>query len=161
MSQISRQQKSIIVNLIGHGSFPHIAAEAAGVPRRVFEEWMEAGAKQHRGRQRDFWREVSQATARIRAFIETQVKTTDPKFWLRFGPGKQGGTMLGWGPPTKRRPGKSQSKDDWQPEFFALLGEIAQRLQDMPEARLVILDVIRRHQRRQGEPGAPLGEPGA
>ncbi len=144
MGHISRQQQSIIVNLIGHGSFPHIAAEAAGVPRPVFEEWMEAGRKQQHGRRHDFCREVSQSIAQIRAVVEIEVKKEDPKFWLRFGPGKQGGAILGWGPPTKRRRGKSPSKNDWQPEFFALLGEIVQRLQDMPEARQVILDLLQR-----------------
>jgi hypothetical protein len=143
MGQISKEQQDTIVSRIRSGSFPHVAAASVGVPREVFDEWMKQGRAQRRGRRRQFWLQVCQAQAEIRARMEIEVKQ-DPKFWLRFGPGKQGGSVHGWGPVGKRRPRKPRQETDWQPALFALLGEIARKLQPMPDARQVILDAIDR-----------------
>src|SRR5215468_5213016 len=126
MGHITPAQQEIIVGRIKAGSFPHVAAESAGVARRVFDQWMRAGRRQRRGRRHAFWLTVSQTLAEVRVLMEHQAKDKDPKFWLRFGPGKEGGPLRGWGPAAKpprrpRRPGT-----DWQPELFALLGEIAE-----------------------------------
>jgi hypothetical protein len=157
MRNITREQQAEIVTRIRSGSYPHVAAESVGVPRRVFDEWMSAGRKQRRGRRRDFCRAVSQALAEIRAAMEIAAKKQDPKFWLRFGPGKDGGNLRGWGPAAKRRARKASKQTDWQPELFALLAEIAERLQDMPEARQVILDVMDRHRSPSHLGGEGLG----
>ena len=39
-----------IVAYIRAGGFPHVAAEAAGLPRRVFERWLERGQRLMRRR---------------------------------------------------------------------------------------------------------------
>src|SRR5262249_40953581 len=92
------------------------------------------------GKRRQFWLKVARAQAEIRARMEIAAKA-DPKFWLRFGPGKEGGGQRGWGAAAKR-PRKERKQADWHPEFFQLLGQIAKRLAPMPEARQAILDLL-------------------
>jgi hypothetical protein len=132
MARITPEQELRILAQIRAGSYPHIAAEAAGVPRRVFAGWLKRGRQQARGWQRRFWLKVREARAHAHALAAVEVRKKDVKFWLRYGPGKPGRTR------------KGRDQPDWRPEFFQLLSEIATELMPMPEARQVILSILDR-----------------
>lgn len=86
-----------ICSFIRSGGDPHVAAEAAGVPATVFEEWLRIGQKRRARRvYRDFWREVEQARAEARLSAELKAFTSKPLDWLRCGPGKETPERPGW-----------------------------------------------------------------
>src|SRR5438105_549052 len=79
-----------LVAYIRAGGFPHVAAEAAGVPREVFADWMRKGEQPGaRGQYRNFALAVRQAVAHARLGAEVSVRTDKPLDWLRNGPGRE------------------------------------------------------------------------
>ena len=77
-----------IIRMLELGVFDYVACEAFGISHSTFIVWMRKGAKAREGIYRTFYLDVSGATARARVLAEMEVKREDPKFWLRFGPGK-------------------------------------------------------------------------
>lgn len=72
-------------------AYPHVAAEAAGVPRHVLQRWLDLSTKRrdvHRP-YRNFADQLRQAQAQARVKAEIAVLDADPKIWLRSGPGKE------------------------------------------------------------------------
>src|SRR5262249_30618743 len=88
MPQITPDQGPRTLAQIRAGRYPHIAAEAAGVPRWVFAGWLRRGRQHSRGWQRRFWLKVREARAHAHALAAVEVRKKDVKFWLRYGPGK-------------------------------------------------------------------------
>lgn len=144
-----------IVAFIRAGGFPGIAAEAAGVPRRIFERWL------RRGRQSDcdpayraFASAVMQAKAQARLNAEIAVRDSKPLDWLRYGPGKQSPHNAGWmasvraGPP--KADGLRSSLEDAQ--FIAAIREAQEMLSPYPELRERLAALVIRPQRRAEEP---------
>jgi hypothetical protein len=86
---------STIVKAIRSGAFDHVAAEAAGISPSTFYSWMSKGAV---GEDlfTEFSEEVRTARAQARIKAETSVYSSDPKFWLRNGPGKGRPGEPGW-----------------------------------------------------------------
>jgi hypothetical protein len=94
-----------IVGAIRHGAFPFIAAEAAGVPREVFADWMRRGSvKRSSPRFRRFRDQVREAIAVARLAAETYALKNDPLAWLKFGPGKETTEVPGWSNAVKPPP---------------------------------------------------------
>ena len=76
-----------VLSYIQSGGYPLVAAEAAGVPREIFLQWIQWG-EQKRAREpyRGFARGVRQAVAHGRLIAELAVHDKDPKYWLSHGP---------------------------------------------------------------------------
>ncbi len=86
-----------ILNFIGAGGFPHVAAEAAGVPKSLFDRWLERGTSRGaREPYRSFARHVRQTAARARLKAEIEAREKDPRFWLIHGPARETADSPGW-----------------------------------------------------------------
>jgi len=86
-----------ITAYIRAGGFPHVAAEAAGIAKPVFDSWITKGTKQGaREPFRTFVARINQAKAQARLAAETSAHKEDPKFWLRAGPGREAPQSPGW-----------------------------------------------------------------
>jgi hypothetical protein len=76
-----------ICSYILAGSYEHAAAQACGISRHTFMEWMRRGEGRPGERPKttkyaNFANGVRHAAANARVAAEVQVKTTDPKWWL-------------------------------------------------------------------------------
>ena len=79
-----------IVSKIRVGVYPYIAAQAAGVPKSTFYEWMEKGGRKGtRGIYRDLLERVLRASGTARAHAEVRVFKDAPISWLKSGPGRE------------------------------------------------------------------------
>lgn len=86
-----------IVAYVRAGGFSHVAAEAAGVPIEVFDDWMARPEKRYR----DFAQAVRQAQAQARLRTEITLLDNRPLDWLRCGPGKPRPGYPGWTAPAR------------------------------------------------------------
>jgi len=75
-----------ICAFIRAGAYDYAAAEACGISRRAFFEWLERGeGESKRGRAPiyvQFTRAIRRAQAEARVSAEVTVKKIDPKWWL-------------------------------------------------------------------------------
>src|SRR5436309_2698023 len=94
--------QAVIVQFIRAGGYDWIAAEAAGVPRPVFERWLRWGERARRGSYRDFFEQVLKARAEARLAAELTAFKKDARFWLRAGPGRESPDRPGWSNSVKR-----------------------------------------------------------
>ena len=130
------------------GAFPHVAAEAAGVPREVFEEWLERG-RPHPGRRppklyRDFCQAVRQAQAEARLAAELKLLEKNPLQWLKCGPGRETPSAPGWTIPVKPLFAGDREAVNvlLLPEFQAVLASMLDALAPFPEARAALAPFI-------------------
>jgi hypothetical protein len=83
---LSKELLEKICSFIRAGTYDYVAAEACGVSRRTFFNWLERGEGRSERRQSPlhvhFVRAVRQAQAECRAAAEVTVKKIDPKWWL-------------------------------------------------------------------------------
>jgi hypothetical protein len=132
-----------ICSYIRAGGFPQIAAEAAGIPAKVFDRWMRYGqAKRPLPLYRDFLQAVRQAQAHARLIAETQALHESPLTWLKSGPGKETARLRGWTSPIKpttpkRKQGGMSDERLW--EFMTCL---LNALTPFPEARMAASDAL-------------------
>jgi hypothetical protein len=135
-------QQQIIAG-IRAGAYPHVAAEAAGVPVLVFAEWLRRGQQDNDRRYRPFYEKVRQAQAQARLKAEVDARNADARFWLRYGPGKETADSPGWSAPVKAA---GRASADTQPlaspEWNELWGTILQALQAFPEARVALIQAL-------------------
>lgn len=126
------------------GAFPHVAAEAAGVPQEVFGQWLERGVQpQARDPYRRFAREVRTAAAQARLRVELLVCEKDPKFWLAHGPGRETPTRPGWAAEVKPMTPEPGAIDYLAtPEGEALAARILAALEPFTEARLAVAQAL-------------------
>jgi hypothetical protein len=129
-----------ILNFIRAGAFPHVAAEAAGIPREVFDTWINLAEKPNRnhGRYRRFVVKIKQAVAQARLLAEAQILKERPLDWLKSGPGRENAENEGWTAPTKPVAKPSQINILMGGEGQALLATILQILGPFPEARVAV-----------------------
>ncbi|MCS6851771.1 MAG: hypothetical protein NZ700_11455 [Gemmataceae bacterium] len=127
-----------ITAFIRAGSYPHVAAEAAGVPRETFEAWMNRGRRSRRPPYGPFYRAVCQAQGQVRARAEIAALAQDARFWLRHGPGKESVDNPGWSSPVKAASRDERSPTDWS----ELIEEILRILAPFPEARAALADAL-------------------
>ena len=126
-----------IASFIRAGGFPHVAAEAAGIPQALFARWMETGRRDGvRKRYRDLRKAVLQAQAQARLKAEIAAFTDKPLDWLRSGPGKPTADAAGWTGPARA------SREEGRPANPLLdqaIQELLQRvlgcLEAFPDAR--------------------------
>src|SRR5438132_13940624 len=91
---LTPELQATICAYVRSGAFPQIAAEAAGIPQKVFERWMRYGqAKRPLALYRDFAKAVRQAQAQARLLAENHALKLAPLTWLKSGPGKETARM--------------------------------------------------------------------
>ena len=130
-------QKDIVSFIVAGGS-PHDAAEAAGLPRDVFDHWMRRGERStERGRYRAFTRAVREAEGKARLNAQTKVSADKPLDWLKVM-GKDGDVKTGRSP--RRAETKTSKLEAGQllGEIFDLFGRCAEQLAPYPEARAAL-----------------------
>lgn len=100
----------LIVALVRAGASAAAAAEAAGVPRRLFVDWLRKGRDSEELPYRALFIQVVQSRGQARAAVEAEVRKKDPKFWLRYGPGQSAAK--------KRRKAPENEVPSWLIEVF-------------------------------------------
>ena len=81
--------EKMIVAYVRAGGYPHVAAEAAGVSREVFEEWLRKGEAGRPLKYKHFVEALRQAEAQARLNAEVAAFKDKPMDWLKAGPGKE------------------------------------------------------------------------
>lgn len=134
--ELTPEIESQITAFLRAGSFPHVAAEAAGVPGETFDEWVKMGEKKSR-KYRSFYLKVMQAKAQARLAAEIAAMKEDPLRWLTSGPGKETATYPGWAAAVRAVPRGDQEPPNpmMSPEMQAAFATILEALVPFPEAR--------------------------
>jgi hypothetical protein len=110
-SLLSPAVRTALIEAIEGGAFDWVAAEAAGISRRTFYDWMKRGE----AGEEPFAELVgvlrrARATARVGA--ERTVRLRDPLAWLRLGPGRERPEEPGWTlPPKPAAPGGAEESE--------------------------------------------------
>lgn len=90
-----------VTQYVRAGGFAWVAAEAAGVPKATFDDWMRRGAESARQPYRGFRDAVLQARAQSRLKAEMETRAKFPRDWLRMGPGRERPGWPGWSQPPR------------------------------------------------------------
>jgi hypothetical protein len=145
---LTSQVQERICSYIRAGGFAHVAAEAAGVPREVFEEWLQRG-RPHSGRRppklyRDFCQAIQQAQAEARLAAELKLLEKNPLQWLKCGPGRETPAAPGWTTPVKPLFAADSAAAGalLLPEIQALLASVLEALAPFPEARAALAPFV-------------------
>jgi hypothetical protein len=139
--RLTPEIESQIISFIRSGGYPWVAAEGAGIPRRVFGQWMRRGVKARGGSlYRRFYEQVMQARAQARLAAEVETRKKDPRYWLSHGPGREHAGAPGWtNPPKAQRAVKRKSEEVVLSEkFLRLVGPTLRALAPFPEARAAV-----------------------
>jgi hypothetical protein len=150
--------QQMIVAYVRAGGFPHVAAEAAGVPCAVFERWMRRGhAPRPKDRYRAFAEAVGQAAAQARLGAEVAILTNKPLDWLRYGPGRETAKRRGWTGAVRAAvlPRRGRREALAEPEVQALIARLLGLLEPFPEARAAIATAF--EQANREGPNSPGG----
>ncbi len=144
---LTSQIQNEICAFITAGGFPQIAAEAAGVPREVFKNWLEWGKKSGKGpykKYRLFVEAVLQAVAQSRLTAEIKAHDDEPLRWLQQGPGKETSDSPGWSTPVKPSVNHTNNTINLllHPEMQSLFAAILQVLAPYPEARRAVSEAL-------------------
>ena len=137
--------QKMILAYVRAGGFPHVAAEAAGVPRDLFDEWMRKGeeADPPVKKYHLFAEAVRKAEAEARLGAEVAALKEKPMDWLRAGPGKETAAKPGWSALAKPRAGAARETPlAERPEVQALVRELLRALEPYPEARAAVVAVV-------------------
>lgn len=142
--RLTPQLRQQIVASIRSGGYPHVAAEAWGVPRGIFDQWLRRG---HEARAREPYRsfahEVREAQAQARLRAELAVFEHDPKVWLEHGPGREGTDNPGWTVAVKPTEAAAPERDALlDPELLRLFRAVRQVLAPYPEARACVVQAL-------------------
>jgi hypothetical protein len=158
--QLTPDVQQAITAYIRAGGFPHVAAEAAGIPRAVFERWLEQGK---RPKAKPLYRmlhlAVLQARAQARLAAEMAALKDDPLAWLKSGPGRETAEGRGWTVPVK--PVVTQDNRTvnvlLEPQLMGLFAAVLQVLAPFPEARKAVAEALAgmRQTQQQGPPLLP------
>jgi hypothetical protein len=141
--RLTAQVQNEMCAFIRQGSFPEIAAEAAGVPRAVFRAWLARGESPRApAKWRAFAVEVRKATAQARILAEMEAVKKNPLAWLKHGPGRETADMVGWTLPARPRPSRPAPQALVQPELAELCALLLRVLAPFPEARTAVAEVL-------------------
>jgi len=134
-----------ICAFIRQGAYPHVAAQAIGLPAALYERWMNTGLVKTRSLFGMFRLAVLEAQAQARLKAEQALFEKDPVAWLRSGPGKERPGDPGWSSTPK--PVVLPASQVSQVNVFS--GELALTMQKLlaalapfPEARLAAASVL-------------------
>jgi hypothetical protein len=131
-----------ITAYIRAGGFPQVAAEAAGVPRRLFVKWLRA-ARDKDGNvvYQDFRAAVRQAQAQARLQAEVAVLKAKPLDWLKCGPGKDRPGVPGWSVAPRAQSRGEERNPLLDPAFQRMLTVLLDALAPQPEIRAAVAKV--------------------
>ncbi|MBT7833488.1 MAG: hypothetical protein HN667_07620 [Chloroflexi bacterium] len=115
--KLTNETTGLVVESIEAGAFDYVAAEAAGISPSTYYDWMARG-RNGEPEFLEFSERVRQARAQARLNAESRVFKSDPKSWLRYGPGKDRPSMPGW---TER-----EIKSDEKPRLDVLIHQITE-----------------------------------
>lgn len=135
--QITPQLQRDILAFIRAGGHPEVAAEVAGVPREVFQRWMQQAKRPRASRLvRTLALQVRQAQAQARLAAEAEVFKSRPLDWLKCGPGKEVPNARGWSTPPRPLLLPEQDQVSLQHRVVQeLVASLLDSLADYPEAR--------------------------
>ena len=124
-----------IVAGIRAGGYPHVAAEAWGVPKDVFDDWLERGNRKNAWEPyRSFARDVRQAFAQARLSAEMAGFKKDPKLWLVHGPGRESEQRPGWSVSVKPTEASAETHNVLlDPELMGRKREYERKLREKAE----------------------------
>lgn len=137
-----------IAAYIRAGGYPHVAAEAAGIPRDVYTDWLTQGepGKKARGSAlaKSLWTEVLKATAQARLAAEIKAFTEEPLAWLKSGPGKERAKNPGWSATVKPVHNENNTQVNLllAPEMQSVFAAILQILGPWPDARIALASAL-------------------
>jgi hypothetical protein len=136
--------RSQIIAGIHAGGYPHVAAEAWGVPKEIFDDWLKRGsANDAREPYRSFAKDVREAQAKARLRAEMAVFEADPKIWLIHGPGRETDGSPGWSVSVKPAEGTAGERNALlDPQLMALFHTLLEVLRDYPEARIQVAQAL-------------------
>jgi hypothetical protein len=122
-----------ILAFIRVGGYPQAAAEAAGVRRQAYREWL---------RDDGFAGQVRQAAAQARLQAELAVYDKDPKFWLTHGPGRETADNPGWTGEVRADPQRQPGTPAAGPEWASVAAAVLEALAAFPQARLAVAQAL-------------------
>ncbi len=144
--KLSADLQRTIAAYVRSGAYPGTAAEAAGVPREVFAQWMELGGKRRGPRRyREFRRAITEAAAQARVAAELAVFQDDPRTWLTKGPGRETADTPGWSGVVRPVVALTDNRSVnllADPSASALLTMLLAALAPFPEARRAAIDAL-------------------
>jgi hypothetical protein len=123
------------------GAYEWVAVESLGIPRFVYQEWINNA---RRSRRRSVYQglaaKVMQARAQARLRAEMEVRDKDVKVWLLQGPGRETATHEGWGPAAK--PAASAESTGHRVRLGELCNLVLKALGPFPEARAAVAKML-------------------
>jgi hypothetical protein len=136
-----------IVAAVRSGGYPHVAAQAWGVPAEVFDDWMRRGlARRAKEPFRSFAREVTTGQAQARLRAETEVLQAMPRLWLEHGPGRERDEQPGWSASVQPASRDADRRGVLEcVELQAFLADIVSALEPTPDARQAAAGAAARH----------------
>ncbi len=142
--RLTPQLRSEIVAGIRAGGYPHVTAEAFGVPQDVFDDWLQRGnAAGAREPYSSFAGDVREAFAQARLRAEISIFKEDPKAWLEHGPGRETDRYPGWSVAVKPAESSSQERNILlDAEVMQLFRTLMQVLTPYPEARAQVAQAL-------------------
>jgi hypothetical protein len=125
-----------IAAAIHAGGYPHVAAEAFGVPKDVFDDWLKRGNQKNAwDPYRTFAIEVRKAFALARLRAEAASYEKNPKLWLVNGPGRETEEQPGWSVPVKPTDVGAEGHNALlDPQLMAIFRTVMEVLEPYPEA---------------------------
>jgi hypothetical protein len=94
---LTESLRNKILGAVRAGAYPHVAAEAFGVPKRTFEDWLARGDREgSEEAYTQFARDTREASSVARLLVEAELYKNDPKTWLVHGPGRETSERPGW-----------------------------------------------------------------
>lgn len=131
-----------IVAAVRAGAYDWVAAEANGIDRVTFRNWMKRGATEKKEPFLAFFLDVRTARAQARAAAELEVRKDQPFNWLRFGPGREREDAEGW---TESREIRHRGTIDvvHSTEWTQIASTIERALDPYPEAKLAVANALR------------------
>jgi hypothetical protein len=150
MSRLTDDAERSILSFIRAGGFPHTAAEAAGVPRELFDDWLSRPGRRYR----EFALAVRQASAQARLRVEVAVIDTKPLDWLKSGPGKPQPGLPGWTAAARAAPVREDVSALEQQAVQEMMTFLITTLSGHPDARVHLGDALSKvgAQRRSNRP---------
>ena len=126
-----------IASAIRAGGYPHVAAEAYGVPKDVFDDWLKRGNTTNAWEPyRSFAFEIRQAFAQARLRAEMAGYEKDPKAWLIHGPGRESEQRPGWSVSVHAVEATPESHNALlDPDIIKLFRTVLKVLEPFPEVR--------------------------
>ncbi len=143
-----------IFTFISAGGVPWVCAEACGIPREIFDQWMQRGRSSEEEPFLGFYQGVLEHHAQARLTAELGVKKDDPLSWLKYGPGRATSEYPGWGTSLPERSSK-ESVLALREQTYQLLCEIGRLLRERyPDAAQAVAEHLARSESAERNPAA-------